>query len=250
LMNLKLEKPKERLEIAKEKNNQRREVHDAENGGSAFCNDISMTPDDYHKLELACNEVQSRSMNRSPTGSDDSSLLDTPKEGKKVSFSPTITTFCLDPEEEYDDSNQDYFKTKGSSRKAGVYSDIEAISELPPPMEPLHQYNRQQTSISTEDYSFTDEKRDTSAFWKAFSSEMTNVSHMYSERESGGSMLPPPDHPDNYYSNSKKQKSQPSWVKKSLEGGRPEPTPAAPSLWRSSGIWDNLFGRKNNSDNL
>ncbi|KAJ2961008.1 hypothetical protein NQZ79_g3743 [Umbelopsis isabellina] len=189
-------------------------------------------------------------MNRSPTGSDDSSLLDTPKEGKKVSFSPTITTFRLDPEDEYDESNQDYFKTKGSSRKEGAYSDIDAISELPPPMEPLHQYNHQQAAMPSGGYSFADEKRDTSAFWKAFSSEMTNVSHMYSERDSRGSMLPPPDHPDNYYSHDQKQKSSPSWVKKSLEGGRPEPVPAAPSMWRNSGIWDNLFGRKSTGDNL
>ncbi|KAG2181650.1 hypothetical protein INT44_008465 [Umbelopsis vinacea] len=200
-------------------------------------------------------------MNRSPSGSDDSSTLDTPKESKKVSFSPTITTFRLDPVDESEDANYDYF---GSVGKNSILSEEEydfqqsPISQLPPPLESNPSYSRHQRTASapqsdygTSDYGTsdfgTDDKRDTSAFWKAFSSEMTNAPNIYrsSGRDDRISMLPPPDSPENYYGSNASQRKPPAWVKNSLEGGRPEPSLPAPSPWRQSGLWENLFGRKN-----
>lgn len=195
-------------------------------------------------------------VNRSPAGSDDSELLDTPKEGKKVSFSPTITTFRLDPVEEYEDANQDYFgsASKRSKLLDNPYGDLDQVSmpPLPPPIETKQSTSRHQRTMSAP-YDNAPEHpsdpRDTSAFWKAFSSEMTNVPHIYNptDRDSRASMLPQPDRPDNYYNDSNRnQRCPPSWVKSSLEGGRPEPSVPAASSWRQSSIWDNLFGRKNN----
>jgi hypothetical protein len=190
-------------------------------------------------------------MNRSPAESDDSSTLDTPKESKKVSFSPTITTFRLDPVDESEDANHDYF---GSIGKNSMLSDEEyefeqsPISQLPPPLESNPSYSRHQRTASAPQSDFgTDDKRDTSAFWKAFSSEMTNAPYIYgsSGRDGRISMLPPPDRPENHYDSNATQRSPPAWVKNSLEGGRPEPSLPAPSPWRQSGIWENLFGRKN-----
>lgn len=190
-------------------------------------------------------------MNRSPAGSDDSSTLDTPKESKKVSFSPTITTFRLDPVEELEDGNHDYFGSIGSN---SIMSNDEyefeqsPISQLPPPLESNPSYSRHQRTASAPQSDFgTDDKRDTSAFWKAFSSEMTNAPYIYgsSGRDGRISMLPQPDRPENYYDSDSSQRKPPAWVKNSLEGGRPEPSLPAPSPWRQSGIWENLFGRKN-----
>lgn len=190
-------------------------------------------------------------MNRSPAGSDDSSTLDTPKESKKVSFSPTITTFRLDPVEELEDVNHDYFGSIGSN---SIISNDEyefeqsPISHLPPPLESNTSYSRHQRTASAPQSDFgTDDKRDTSAFWKAFSSEMTNAPYIYgsSGRDGRISMLPQPDRPENYYGSNASQRKPPAWVKNSLEGGRPEPSLPAPSPWRQSGLWENLFGRKN-----